>query len=228
MSAFVLKKFDLRKYEEILGRGLCSGVGDQGEQVCIEAAICETLGLPHGDDPKCVTSSVRAFKIALNDLDWKTEYTRSEGLHDLGLAQLGSKGVVDSREFMKRMFKKLVQVMLPEFMRCYYPNKFKDDVDLCEKNGDAKSIKRLYNNSQYQNDTVNNIACHLVGYRSKIDHGSFSGMARDFIEGLQVNHHRISGYGTTGCDKYLEMAADLALDVLKELKSPGVKLLKKQ
>ena len=41
----VLDTFDVARYEEILSRGLSKGMGDQDGQMCIEAAICSTLGL---------------------------------------------------------------------------------------------------------------------------------------------------------------------------------------
>ena len=46
---FDLQSFSIEKYDQVISRGLSSGLGDEGEQVCIEAAICETLGLPHSE-----------------------------------------------------------------------------------------------------------------------------------------------------------------------------------
>jgi hypothetical protein len=51
---FNIKEFDIEKFDGILARGLSHGLGTRGESVCIEAAICETLGVEHGDDPGCV------------------------------------------------------------------------------------------------------------------------------------------------------------------------------
>jgi hypothetical protein len=61
---FDVTKFDVTKFDTILARGLSHGLGKPGEQVCIEAAICETLGLSHGDDPQCVSDAVRALGLA--------------------------------------------------------------------------------------------------------------------------------------------------------------------
>src|SRR5690349_21116859 len=82
--------FNMDTYNAIFARGLCRGVGERGSQMCVEAALCEALGLPHGDDPKCVAQSVRAYKIALNDKQWSSPEARAKGLYKLGLAQLGS------------------------------------------------------------------------------------------------------------------------------------------
>ena len=50
-NSFDVKTFDVRMFDDILAKGLSLGLGVRGEQVCIEAAICQTLGLKHGDDP---------------------------------------------------------------------------------------------------------------------------------------------------------------------------------
>lgn len=54
--------FNLPLYNAIFARGLCHGVGERGGQMCVEAALCEALGLPHADDPMCVIQSVRSYK----------------------------------------------------------------------------------------------------------------------------------------------------------------------
>ena len=41
----------LPKYHSILDRGLSSGVGDPNGQMCIEAAACAALDLPHATPP---------------------------------------------------------------------------------------------------------------------------------------------------------------------------------
>ena len=101
-STFDISTFNVEEFDCILACGLSKGLGQRDNQVCIEAAICQTLGLPHSDDPGCVADTVRAFKIALNDSKWSSPKARAEGLRDLGLAQLGSKGVVGNVEFATR------------------------------------------------------------------------------------------------------------------------------
>ena len=115
------KKFDVAKFDSILARGLCRGMGTRGKQVCIEAAICQTLGLPHGDDPGCVAHSVRHFKICLNDAHWSSPKARAKGLRDLGIAQLGSKDTIDDAMFRKILFEKTVRVLIPALFRNLFP-----------------------------------------------------------------------------------------------------------
>ena len=115
--SFELSSFDVEKYENILSRGLCSGVGNPDGQMCIEAAICNVLGLPHSDDPKCVAHSVRSYKIALNDTGWSSDKSRAKGLAKLGLAQLGSLGTVDSSAFVERLAELHTQILIPKLFR---------------------------------------------------------------------------------------------------------------
>lgn len=90
-----------RRLLKVVDYGLQSGVGvGRPGRMCVEAAVCYAIGLnPIDDDPKCVADVVRAAKIALNDRDWPSAQARAKGLRQLAVAQLGSKGKVDSAEF---------------------------------------------------------------------------------------------------------------------------------
>src|SRR5438477_2282575 len=92
---------EARRVLAVVDAGLINGLGvAEPGKLCVEAAICLALGLPHGDDPGCVEPAVRAFKIRLNDSRWSSNGARAKGLRALAVAQLGSKGVVDGREFV--------------------------------------------------------------------------------------------------------------------------------
>jgi len=107
-----------RKVIEIVDKGLSKGLGVQEPgKMCVEAAVCAALGLPHGDDPQCVASSVRAFKIQLNDLGWSSNAARAVGLRRLAVAQLGSLGVVNDRDFIKLLALKTIQAIVPIALR---------------------------------------------------------------------------------------------------------------
>ena len=98
---------------KVVDAGLSRGMGEERPgYMCIEAAVCYAMGLPHSDDPPCVAESVRYLKIALNDHDaWEThdEYgnendaqARAEGLRRIAIAQLGSNTLSDLK-FLKRL-----------------------------------------------------------------------------------------------------------------------------
>ena len=134
----------LTKFDEALGRGLCVGAGSQNGQMCIEAAICYALNLPHGDNPECVDHAVRAFKIRLNDSQrWTSPASRAKHLRALGIAQIGSKGVVDSKEFSSRLVKSTIQKLIPVLFRELYPGRWVDLVNACEKEGTQAAARKL-------------------------------------------------------------------------------------
>jgi hypothetical protein len=227
---FNLKDFDVEKFDSILARGLSCGMGTQGSQVCIEAAICETLGMKHSDNPKCVASSVRSFKIALNDKKWSSPQARAEGLRDLGIAQLGSLGVVDNNEFRKKLAELFIRELIPTLFREVFPNKPEalKAADECEKLGTRESA----------------IAAKDVAYKIRnADAAAYAAFAADAADAASyaADAADAAAYAAFAADAafaaskskesrrdfYLGLAAKLALKVLISLKSPGCELLKK-
>src|SRR5271166_1406721 len=93
-----------RKVLDTVDAGLVGGVGNPVPgQMCVEAAVCYALGLPHGDNPKCVAPALRALKIRLNDSNWSSPASRAAGMRRLAVAQLGSYGVLNEKEFVSRV-----------------------------------------------------------------------------------------------------------------------------
>jgi len=106
------------KFDKILKRGLRKGGGlKAGDIGCVENAVCEAIGLPYSDDPKCVAASVRTYKIGLNDAAWSSNEARASGLRDLGIAQIGSKGVVDDVAFAEGLSKLIIRHFIPALFR---------------------------------------------------------------------------------------------------------------
>ena len=116
-------KFDtiIPKFDAILARGLCAGIGTRDGQMCVEAAICAALDLPHGDQPWCVAAAVRQFKIGLNDAKWSSPQARAQGLRNLGIAQIGSQGIVDGQQFSSRLAEKTIRILIPDVFRFVFP-----------------------------------------------------------------------------------------------------------
>ncbi len=106
------------KVLSIVDAGLVSGVGEpKPGHMCVEAAVCYAMGLPHGDDPQCVSRALRSLKIALNDKRWSSNEARAKGLRRLAVAQLGSRDVLDDREFAKRVAKLAITKSVPLALR---------------------------------------------------------------------------------------------------------------
>lgn len=78
-----------RKVVEVVDAGLVQGKGIPiPGQMCVEAAVCYAMGLPHGDNPSCVAPVLRRLKISLNDRAWSSNDARAKGLRRLAVAQL--------------------------------------------------------------------------------------------------------------------------------------------
>lgn len=107
-----------RKVLQTIDAGLVYGIGNPVPgQMCVEAAVCYALDLPHGDDPGCVAPALRSLKIRLNDSNWSSNQARANGLRRLGLAQLGSKGTLDEDEFRRRVVELAIRKCVPAALR---------------------------------------------------------------------------------------------------------------
>ena len=106
------------KVRDTVNAGLVKGVGVQVPgQMCVEAAVCYAMGLPHGDEPPCVSPVIRRLKIQLNDSAWSSDKVRGSGMRRLALAQLGSAGVVDEVDFVRRVVEMTIRRFIPIALR---------------------------------------------------------------------------------------------------------------
>jgi len=236
---FDVKTFDVKKFDSILSRGLSYGLGDSSGQMCIEAAICSVLGMDHGDDPQCVAKSVRSFKISLNDRSWSSSKARAEGLRDLGLAQLGSLGIIDDVTFAKRLSEEIIGQLIPQLFREIFPN---DEKLLAvalrceiEKSYDASFAASCAAKgaASYAASWAANSAASCASYAS---YASYAASAARYV-GDAARAACAANSAARGAaraadfaaryvgDKYLILAAQIALQILKELNSPGCILL---
>jgi hypothetical protein len=144
MQTAAITKEIASKVLEVVDAGLSSGVGERKPGfMCVEAAVCYALGLPHGDDPRCVSPALRSLKITLNDKPWSSKEARAKGLRRLAVAQLGSVGVLDDREFAKRVAEMVIRKMVPLALRAAasiqkdaaHKQKLIDAANRCEKDG---------------------------------------------------------------------------------------------
>lgn len=201
---FNIHSFDIEKYDQILNRGLIQGLGQPYTQMCIEAAICLTLGLPHGDDPQCVTDSVRRYKIGMNDLHWSSCEARAKGLRNLGLAQLGSLGVVENIAFAKRLAKLHIEIFAPTLLQEMF------------QNTDLQSVRARTPPEVSVLKSI--ISLHEYDGRSPIGIVDVVFLAQNAIRSSEIASDE-------NIDKYLILSTKLALQVLRELNSPGCSLL---
>ncbi len=207
------------KFDEALSRGLSRGLGKRDGQMCIEAAICYALDLPHGDQPNCVTEDIIPFKTTLNDsIYWKSPESRAKHLRNLGIAQLGSKGVIPYGEFTKKIVDKTIRILIPKLFREIYPNELVELVDNCEKLGGSASINKL-----------SAASASYAAYAAAYAYASASAAAASAYDSAYAyaSASAAAAYAASAYDseKYLILSAELALESLKELKSPGCEWL---
>ncbi len=115
---FEITKDVVTKLLDVVDAGLVNGVGRPVPgQMCVEAAVCYALGLPHGDDPQCVEPSLRSLKIRLNDSNWSSKEARAKGLRRLAVIQLGSKDHLDAKEFTTHCAMLATKTCVPAALR---------------------------------------------------------------------------------------------------------------
>ena len=107
-----------RKVLTVVDAGLSNGLGVPSEgQMCIEAAVCFALGLPHSDNPECVAPALLRLVISLNDRGWSSKAARAKGMRRLALAQLGSRGTLDEPAFVQRLVEMTIRKVVPRALR---------------------------------------------------------------------------------------------------------------
>src|SRR5688572_17879608 len=110
MKKFKVSKELAQKVLGVVDKGLSCGLGEpKPGQMCVEAAVCYAMGLPHSDQPTCVHPVVRNFKIWLNDKNWKSKKSRARGLREIAVAQLGS-NKISIIKFTKSLVDQIIRI----------------------------------------------------------------------------------------------------------------------
>jgi hypothetical protein len=188
---------------EVVDKGLVRGLGrpTPGE-MCVEAAVCFALGLPHNDNPPCVGREVRWCKIALNDKPWSSPNARAKGMRAVAIAQLGS-NTIDQQAF-KALFWFKCGTQLQPLIGEYYAK------------GNKNSPHQVYADKMRASTSLKECMDHAYAYVYGYGYGHAYGY------GYAYGHAYGYGYGH---DVWLTKVADILLECLKELKSPGCQYL---
>lgn len=208
------------KIDAILARGLSQGLGDRDGQMCIEAAVCAALDLPHGDDPPPVTTSVSAFKVQLNDRLWSSPQARAQGLRRLGIAQLGSRGVVDDRAFVRLLASRTIRILVPAVLRACLPDHttIRQVAEACEREGTGAAARAAYDAATAYGDVHTAATAIYAGVAFDLAAVAASPYAAATTAAASYVAYAAA---VDGGDRWLVMAAAIAFDVLVELQSPG-------
>jgi hypothetical protein len=219
-----------RKVFDVVGYGLCDGVGTPNlGKMCVEAAVCYALGLPHGDDPPCVADVVRVYKITLNDAYWESNEARGKAFEKIAICQLGS-NVIDQRKFIEKVTLEVIRQILPLVLEAV---NMPDSADKCRNMtglsyavgligplaayiDEAMVAGDLESNGENSVTAVDYVTTVLRKLETGDDaHLSF--IANDIGEAAAC---AVEAAGVS----VLYTAIQIGIDALTELKSPGVEL----
>lgn len=204
-----------RKVLEVVDCGLVKGVGVQKPgEMCIEAAVCFAFGRPHGDQPPCVGDSVREFKINLNDCPWSSDKARGDGMRKLASAQLGS-NEIDQQRFKELLAFKGITKVLPFYIRKYV-EKYKSKLT----GGEQEKILSFA--LRFQSAPDRKIIEKIMEEKTRIGFGFGFGFDVGFDVGFGFGFGEFKEFFG---DEFLIKTADIGLECLVELKSPGCEFL---
>jgi hypothetical protein len=149
-----------RRVLEVVDAGLVSGLGTaKPGKMCVEAAICFALDMPHGDQPGCVAACIRRYKIRINDASWSSSAARTAGMRRAAIAQLGSDflDLPENRqlreEFVMCLAEQVIRQILPVTLRAT-ALRFKDKIQAekiveaalrCENEGTREAALDAHN-----------------------------------------------------------------------------------
>ncbi len=210
-----------RRVLEVVDAGLVYGMGTPTPgKMCVEAAVCFALGLPHSDNPPCVAGAVRSFKIALNDKTWSSPAARAKGMRRVAIAQLGSRGEIDEKKFLEVLAEKTIRRVVPVALRAA-ASRQKDEADKtaleaaavrCEQEGTKEAsraaetlARKIYWNSAAAAAAYAAYAAAAAAYAAA------DAAADDAADAAR--------------DKVLSLAAECCVEALREVGSPGVALM---
>jgi len=241
------------KILDLLDHGLTSGKGyPEPGKMCVEAAVCYAMGLPHGDSPPCVSPAVRTFKIALNDSHWSSPMARANGLRRIAVAQLGS-NAIDENIFVgylvTHIVKRILSSMLKSIGLTKAAAKCAGVVTLDEVSRASLAARAAANAAScFTACRAADLAAHAVEYlyeaayipeyaRSAAEVAAHTADARirsatdiacaaDVAADIAFNAARVSTDLPCAADSVLRLAAEIGVEALIEAKSPGIKFLK--
>ena len=211
-----------RKIVELLSHGLVSGLGrPEPGQMCVEAAVCYALGLPHDDDPKCVGNAVRSAKIQLNDSGWSSNIARANGMQRIAVAQLGS-NEIDQVAFAQTLAESTIKVIIPMALR--------SAASVCKDKHKEALLSAATKCEIEGSEGAARAASDAASYAASYAAGA-AGAARDAARAASAASYAASaasyaaGAASDASDAVLIVMAKNIEQALIEHKSPGVKWL---
>lgn len=225
--------------------GLTPGLGSRTPgEMCVEAAISYALGLPHTDDPQCVSPALRSFVVHLNDVAWSSNAARAAGIRRLAIAQLGTKGTLDSKVFISRMIDLINRVYVPMTIRSvarFHPSptmagKLKAAAHRCVEDGNydaayaASSLLLSAASSQYRlskkhRGMAHSAANFVTDIAITTDDEIFAPLTAGKATALALDTASAILHCSDDPDPLLAAYAEAIVQILIELGAPGTRWL---
>lgn len=217
----------VQRVVDVVDKGLVAGLGlPIPGGMCVEAAVCYALGLPHSDDPQCVAPSLRSLQVALNDAPWPSRAARAEGMRRLAVLQLGSLGHLDEIAFAREVALRTVQRILPPVLHLVGLHQ---EADRCESAADLAAAEAAAAAAAAVQAAVAAAAAAAAARAAAAVEVSKAAWAAAWAAS------RMTGAGVAGADAARAAAADgpaalplfaaLVEEVLIEMGVPGVQWL---
>jgi hypothetical protein len=239
----------VKKLISVVDAGLTEGQGEPTPgKMCVEAAVCYALGLPHSDDPPCVSRALRAVKIALNDGPWSSDTARAAGMRNLAVAQLGTRDTLDDVAFTQKLAEMTIRKIVPRALR--YAAKIhhqelhraamEEAAKKCEAEGSsyaASAASDAASAASYAaSDAASDAASYAARAASAASYAARAASAASYAASDAARAASAASYAASAAsdaasaasakDAELTLFADLVLGILIDMKVPGIKWLK--
>lgn len=239
MSDVPIDRTLAERVRDVVDAGLVSGMGrPEPGQMCVEAAVCYAMGLPHGDNPTCVAPSLRWLKIALNDKLWSSPQARAAGLRRLAVAQLGSAGALDERKFRRRVVDMTIRRAVPVGLRAaatvnpQHAQALEAAAVRCEREGTRKSCAAAQSAASaaeaaaYYADAAAGYAYASAASASSASAASAADAGAYYADAAACAAAAADSARTPGGrDRVLAQYAEWVVEILIDMQAPGCQWL---
>jgi hypothetical protein len=215
------------KVVSVVNAGLVSGLGrPEPGQMCVEAAVCYAMGLPHGDNPTCVSPALRRLKIGLNDRAWSSPRARAQGLRRLAVAQLGSAGVLDDREFVRRVAEMTIRRVVPVGLRAAAKKNpaFADRLEAAAVRCEQEGTREASRHAREIADAASAAAYASAAYADAAAYAAYAAAADAAAYAADAAANAASAADRTR-DRVLAAYAEWVVEILIEMDAPGCQWL---
>jgi hypothetical protein len=210
--------FDLAVYERLCAAGMPSGLGTR-ESACIMAALNLACGgdLTDSAASPCVLPAAAAFAIGLNDARWSSTTARASGMHDLGLALLGTADI-DRTEFVRRLAEGTIRRVLPIALRAAG---LVEQADRCEREGTRRSAHAAASAADaatyaaYAADAADDASARAATGDYVLANASARAAADAAADAAYAAY---AAYAAATADYVLRVSASLATEILIEMR----------